>query len=928
MFDPSSFANPTPLAHADTSRDVLPRGGISQWRPTRFNLYDPVMRNERGFNVWPEQRQNQEPTDFVYDLLKLNKKLELGMSEKALVDHIFVRLEPQVQYYEKVRNPQTAIQLLEVLAKFEERYSCKATLGSRNSNNVDGRGWNERRISNVGNNRGKWRNSEVVRRPNNGRNDYRGNYQNNHQGNQWFESRNRFQNDDRRFNDRGLQFRNRGQNDDFSRGDQRNRSSSENFSQDSRKQMGRLSVLKVSDIKVDQMQSINQSPIKLSAICMSPVELPYVPILLDETFTKALWDTGAEKSFISEETYQKYFFYKQVKKSSTQVITAQGAKCRNMGVVELNIRIRDFEKPWLFHVLANLEYPCILGIDFIGGSKIILDFDRKSLAIPDSQINKVVKTVEIEKVEIDLSKTTLEEIQKRELQDFFNSFQELFSDKPGLIYVLYDEIDTGDNPPVVSRPYRYDRLKQEILDYHVDKMLKDGTIIPIQSPYAAPVVLCRKNNGLPPDNPEAYRFAVDYRKPNAITKYPRYPLPLIDDLIMNIPHRGIMSALDLRSGYFQMAVNPSDIVKTAFVTKNGTYAFCRMPFVLSGAAPNFQKASDIILKPVIGKFVSVYMDDVIISSPSFTQHVKHLKEVFRLLHEAVLTLNKYKCKFGCEELKYLGLITNKEGIKTDEAKVQAIVEMKPPRHSKEVSKFLGMSQWKCDETEIGTGSSDNGSLRDESSGFDRVQRRSNESRDGKKKGSEVKRELEEKGLSFRNNQGYKRSNESRSGVPERKVQNGSEHRVNKRNLSSNDSNSMLPRLRKRKRREETVTPTTSGYNLRPRKGKREQSRLTIGRKTQQGGPVRSRKGRERNDSPHIEERTRSSNKNARRGGNQQRQDQERRGTCTKKSLSLEVLVGNANYTSHKNQVVSFLFIFFRTSGRKNFCNKAKSRSDN
>ncbi|GFS93090.1 retrovirus-related Pol polyprotein from transposon 297 [Trichonephila clavipes] len=548
-------------------------------------------------------------------------------------------------------------------------------------------------MSNVGNNRGNWRNSEVVHRPNNGRKDYRGSHQNNRQGNQWFESRNRFQNDDRRFNDRGYQFRNRGQNNDFSRGDQRNRGSSEHFSRGSRKQMGRLNVLKVNDIKGYQTQSINQSPIKLSAICMSSVELPYVPILLDETFTKALWDTGVEKSFISEETYQKYFFYKQVKKSSTQVITAQGAKWRNMGVVELNIRIRDFEKPWLFHVLVHLEYPCILGIDFIGGSKIILDFDGKSLAIPDSQINKVVKTVEIEKVEIYLSKTKQEEKQKWELQDLFNSFQGLFSDKPGLTHVLYHEINTGDNPPVVSRPYRYDRHKQEILDYHVDKMLKEVHIIPIQSPYASPVVLCRKNNGLPPDNPEAYRFAVDYRKLNAITKYPRYPLPLIDDLIMNIPHTGIMSALDLRSGYFQMAVNPSDIVKTAFVTKNDTYAFRRMPFGLSGAAPNFQKAIDIILKPVIGKFVSVYMDDVIISSPSFTQHVKHLKEVFRLLHEAGLTLNKDKCKFGCEKLKYLGLIINKDGIKTDETKVQDIVEMKPPQNSKEVSKFLGMSQW-------------------------------------------------------------------------------------------------------------------------------------------------------------------------------------------------------------------------------------------
>ncbi|GFV35546.1 retrovirus-related Pol polyprotein from transposon 297 [Trichonephila clavipes] len=118
-----------------------------------------------------------------------------------------------------------------------------------------------------------------------------------------------------------------------------------------------------------------------------------------------------------------------------------------------------------------------------------------------------------------------------------------------------------------------------------------------------------------------------------------------------------------------------------------------MPFGLSGAAPNFQKAIDIILKPVIGRFVSVYMDDVIISSLSFTHPVEYLREVFRLLQEAGLTLNKEKCKFGCDKMKYLGLIISKDGITTDETKVRAIVEMKPSKNSKKVSKFLGMSQW-------------------------------------------------------------------------------------------------------------------------------------------------------------------------------------------------------------------------------------------
>ncbi|GFU37959.1 uncharacterized protein TNCV_5043381 [Trichonephila clavipes] len=176
---------------------------------------------------------------------------------------------------------------------------------------------------------------------------------------------------------------------------------------------------------------------------------------------------------------------------------------------------------------------------------------------------------------------------------------------------------------------------------------------------------------------------------------------------------------------------------------------------------------------------------------------------------------------------------------------------------------------KCDEMEIGTGSPDNGGLRDESSGFDRVQRRSNDSRDGKKKGSEVKRELEEKGLSFRNNQGEKHTNQTNKRRPltrsipnswfekDKVIKRGKKKRLPyKRSHESTSTNHNLTKFRKKSRREETVTPTTSGYNLRPQIGKREESRPTIERKAQQGGPVRSKKGRERNDSPYIEERTR------------------------------------------------------------------------
>ncbi|GFU50671.1 uncharacterized protein TNCV_1558651 [Trichonephila clavipes] len=123
---------------------------------------------------------------------------------------------------------------------------------------------------------------------------------------------------------------------------------------------------------------------------------------------------------------------------------------------------------------------------------------------------------------------------------------------------------------------------------------------------------------------------------------------------------------------------------------------------------------------------------------------------------------------------------------------------------------------KCDETEIETGSSNNSSLRDDSTEYN---------------GDQMTREM------------VKRKGQ-KSGGPERKVQKGSEHRVNKSNLSSNDTNSDLPKYRKKSRREETVARTTSGNNLRPRIGKGEDTRPTIERKTQQGRPVRSRKGRE------------------------------------------------------------------------------------
>ncbi|GFV82364.1 retrovirus-related Pol polyprotein from transposon opus [Trichonephila clavipes] len=139
-------------------------------------------------------------------------------------------------------------------------------------------------------------------------------------------------------------------------------------------------------------------------------------------------DTGADKSFISEEVYRKYFLYRPRQKSKDRVVTAQGAPCCHLGRVELQIRIREFQKTWEFHILNNMQYQCILGIDFMKESKLTLDLDQKYLTIPDDQIKQFLN---VEKpVEIDLSDTKFE-VPVLQLPNFTQQFN-LFTDASGV----------------------------------------------------------------------------------------------------------------------------------------------------------------------------------------------------------------------------------------------------------------------------------------------------------------------------------------------------------------------------------------------------------------------------------------------------------------------------------------------------------------
>ena len=240
--------------------------------------------------------------------------------------------------------------------------------------------------------------------------------------------------------------------------------------------------------------------------------------------------------------------------------------------------------------------------------------------------------------------------------------------------------------PICQKAYRTPLHKRQLVEDSISEMLRDGVIVPSSSPWASPVTLVPKK-----DN--TTRFCIDYRKLNAETVKNRYPLPLIQAIFDEMGGSKVFSTIDLKSGFWQIPVAPEDQAKTAFRCHLGHFECRRMPFGLCNAPAVFQRTMDKVLAGLIGVCAYVYVDDIIIYSKNMNDHETHLQSVFDRLREAGLKLKPTKCVFGLKEVKLFGFILNKEGIKADPEKVQAINEMSPPNSVKDVRRFLGMCSY-------------------------------------------------------------------------------------------------------------------------------------------------------------------------------------------------------------------------------------------
>ncbi|UYV77011.1 hypothetical protein LAZ67_14002809, partial [Cordylochernes scorpioides] len=248
------------------------------------------------------------------------------------------------------------------------------------------------------------------------------------------------------------------------------------------------------------------------------------------------------------------------------------------------------------------------------------------------------------------------------------------------------KINTEDHPPIKRRPYRVSQVERQTIQNEVDKMLKGGIVQLSESPWSSPVVLVKKKNG-------SWRFCVDYRHLNKITKKDVYPLPRIDDTLDCLRGASYSSSMDLRSGYWQIEVDEADREKTAFITPDGLYEFKVMPFGLCNAPATFERMMDTLLRGLKWSMCLCYLDDIIVFSPTFDEHVRRLELVLRCLSKAGLVLNPDKCLFGTKRLSIFGHLVDGEGVHPDPGKVDAMSKFPTPKSLTDVRSFIGMCSY-------------------------------------------------------------------------------------------------------------------------------------------------------------------------------------------------------------------------------------------
>ncbi len=243
----------------------------------------------------------------------------------------------------------------------------------------------------------------------------------------------------------------------------------------------------------------------------------------------------------------------------------------------------------------------------------------------------------------------------------------------------------GNVAPVRQKLRRLPLSVRSAVSKELDHLLKEGVIEKIDaSPWVSPIVVTQKKTG-------GIRLCVDLREPNKAIVIDSYPLPHMDELFSLLTGATLFSTIDLQSAYHQVMLHPDSRDLTAFITHDGLFRFCRVPYGLASAPSAFQKMMHLILQGLPN--VANYLDDIIIWGRTAEEHEHSLKAVLQRLQDSGLKINASKCHFSQTSLQFLGHTVTAQGVKPDKQHLSAILQAPAPTDAVKLRSFLGLLSW-------------------------------------------------------------------------------------------------------------------------------------------------------------------------------------------------------------------------------------------
>lgn len=449
-------------------------------------------------------------------------------------------------------------------------------------------------------------------------------------------------------------------------------------------------------------------------------------------------DTGATHSFVASHFIEKHGL--AVVPAARTVALADGNTVPVTGTCKARLQLDNIQDVHSFLVLSlDSTYDVLLGQDWLRRKAAVLDFGNRSMSVShrdsprvihageehgsspgggegqgDTRISAlqlkklarkrgaalflvVVKPIEgtadakcaSAAVSIETDDNAL--IPKKRLQRILDKYKAVFEDlpsgiirRPGLPEMEID-FEPGKQPPP-GYQYRLSQPEREELVRQLELALTKGWIEPSSSPFGAAVLFAKKKGG-------GLRMCLDYRAVNAITVKNRYPLPRIDDLLDQLNGASVFTGLDLAAGYWQIPVKEEDKYKTSFRTPMGMYQWKVMPFGLTNAPALFARTMQQVFHDMIGKFVLIYLDDILIFSKTPEEHEQHLALVLERLEQHKFYAQLRKCHFALPEVEFLGHLVSKDGIRVDPRKVKIVQEWPVPKSAGDLRSFLGLANY-------------------------------------------------------------------------------------------------------------------------------------------------------------------------------------------------------------------------------------------